>query len=206
MRCWLMTAAGALGALLSVGTAAAQVRSVTDELRVNVHVSAVRLDDPDGGDAVGFGGSLGYSASRWFMPFLTIELANMNDGENDFRLRHLDAGVRSLVRGPEARLVPFLLGALTWRRAAYEDRFFMGEVTDVTISGVGFTVGAGTLYYLRPRVAVELSGKWTGGEMETITVEGLPFREDTHTISGASMRLNLGVSVFPTGRTLPGER
>ncbi|HSJ09138.1 MAG TPA: outer membrane beta-barrel protein [Longimicrobiales bacterium] len=206
MRRWLKTAV-CVGCAMAAGMpAAAQVRSVTDELRLNIHASAVRLDDEDGGESVGFGGSLGYSASRWFMPFLTVTFADMNDGENDFRLRHLDAGVRSHVRGSNARLVPFVLVALTWRAATYEDRFFMGEVTDVKIAGNGISLGGGALYYLRPRVAVEVSGKWTGGEMDDITVDGLHFKADEHTISGSSMRLLLGVSLFPTGRTLEGER
>lgn len=207
MRRWLMVAAGStLASLLTGSSVQAQVRSVAEELRINLHASAARLDDEDGDDSVGFGGSLGYAASRWFMPFLTVDIASMNDGENDFSMRHLDAGVRMHVRGSEAQLVPFVLAALTWRYASYEDRFFLGEVSDVQISGIGLTLGGGALYYLRPRVALELSGKWTGGEMETITVDGLHFNVDGHTISGPSMRLNLGMSVFPTGRTQPGER
>jgi hypothetical protein len=206
MRRWLKTAV-CVGCSMTVGTpAAAQVRSVTDELRLNIHASAVRLDDEDGGESVGYGGSLGYSASRWFMPFLTVNFASMNDGENDFRLRHLDAGVRSHVRGADARLVPFVLAALTWRAATYEDRFFQGEVANVKIAGNGITLGGGALYYLRPRIAVEASGKWTGGEMDGITVDGLHFTADEYTISGSSLRLHLGISVFPTGRTLEGER
>lgn len=206
MRHWLMVAAGTIGSLFTANGLSAQVHSVTEELRLNVHVSAVRLDDEDGDETVGFGGSLGYAASRWFMPFITLDLASMDDGENEFGMRHLDAGVRMHVRGSEARLVPFVLAALTWRAASYEQRFFMGEVADVRISGEGLTLGGGALYYLRPRVALELSGKWTGGDMETITVDGLHFSVDEHTISGSSMRINFGLSVFPTGRTRPGER
>ena len=207
MKRWLMVAATGTLATLSDGSAAsAQVRSIAEELRINVHASAARLDDDAGDDAPGIGGSLGYAASRWFMPFITLDIASMENGGEEFRMRHLGAGVRVHVRGADARLVPFVLAALTWRSASYEDRFFLGEVNDVRISGEGITLGAGALYYLRPRFALELSGKWTGGDMSSITVEGFPFRRDEYWISGSSMRVNFGLSVFPTGPAREGER
>jgi len=214
MTRWLMPAAAMMAAsLLTAGPAGAQVRSVAEELRVNAHAHVISLGGADGGDAVGYGGSLGYGGSRWFMPFLTLDLADIEydeagpagDERGTFRMRHLDAGVRVHVRGIEARLVPFAVLALTWRAAYYEERFFMGEVANVKISGIGPTFGAGVLYYIRPRFALEVSGKWTGSDMETITVDGLHFNNDEHTMSGSSQRLNVGLSLFPTGRT-PGGR
>ncbi|CAN5871865.1 hypothetical protein BH23GEM9_BH23GEM9_28830 [soil metagenome] len=179
-------------------TAHAQTLSVAEELRVNVHVGGAMLrGDRSGQRGVGPGASMSYGNTRWFTVFATYDEVPLHDDEYDYRLRHIDAGARSYLRGYHATLVPFVLGGMTWRSANYGQRLFLGDTMDVTIHGTGFTLGAGLLYYVAPRLAMEGSAKWTGGSMDRVTADNVHFRREESTIRGATLRLNAGVSWFP---------
>lgn len=190
-HCAILCLAGALGTATPL---LAQSRSVAEELRLNVHAGAVRQGS-DTGIAPGL--SVGYGSSRWFVPFITLHRARIGAADGEFRLRHLDAGVRVHVRGPHARLVPFALGGVSWRSAAYDDRLFLGDSIAVKITGQGPVLGAGMLYYLQPRLALETSGKWSGGSMDQATTSSGHFAAGEHALHDAALRLNIGLSWFP---------
>jgi hypothetical protein len=168
--------------------------SIAEELRVNLHGGVLAQG---GSTAAGPGFSIGYGTSRWFVPFITWDRVTLGDADGDFKQRHLDAGVRVHVRGGEARWVPVVVAAWTWRAASWDDRFFLGDTLDVKIAGTGPTLGAGVLYYVIPRVAVEATVKWTGGSMEQVTTTAGHFNAGDAAIEDDAVRINVGVSWFP---------
>jgi hypothetical protein len=190
----LVTAAG-------TGPAAGQIRSVSDGLRINVHGSAVHMSGEAG---VRPGYSASYGNSRWFAVFMTVDRhGGMHDGAFAYRLQHVDVGVRTHLRGSDAGLVPFALVAYTWRGAKYGRIAFLGETMDVRRHGTGPSLGGGALYYLAPRLAVEAAGKVSLGALSHVTANGVTFRAEDRPVSGASFRLNAGLSWFPD---IPGPR
>ncbi|HEX2165627.1 MAG TPA: hypothetical protein VHG09_00195 [Longimicrobiales bacterium] len=191
---YVLLAAGLLFALTG-SRAHAQVRSIASGLRLNVHAGAAQLGSgSDGARGIGPGASLAYGNSRWFTGFVTWDRVPMSDGELEFDLRHLDAGVRVWLRGADASLVPFVLGSYTWRRADYGEIPFLGEPMTVEVHGGGLTFGAGAAYYLSPRLALEGSVKRTGGAMDHVDANGLTIRPDEMGIRDESWRLNVGLS------------
>lgn len=186
---WLATAAAV------ATTAHAQTLSTADGLRVNVHAGAVVLsgDDAEAG-TVRPGVSVAYGNSRLFSVFITCHRIPATDGDDDFRLRHIDAGVRMHMRDESARVVPFLIAAYTWRHADYGVIHFMGDTQHVAVSGAGLTFGAGTAYYMAPRWAIEGSVKRTGAALDRVTASNYTFRDEASTIRAASWRVNIGIS------------
>jgi hypothetical protein len=189
---------GATLTLMATALADAQtpVRSVSSGLRLNVHAGSVLLDSDDAREySVRPGVSASYGNSRLFVVFMTWNSAPMNDGRHDFVLRHLDAGVRVHVRGPGAALVPFLIGAYTWRSADYGEIQFMGDLGDVKAHGTGVTAGIGGAYYVTRRLAVEMSLKRSGARLDRVDVNGFTVRNEQEVIAEAtSWRLNAGLS------------
>jgi hypothetical protein len=178
--------------LASSGAAAAQARSLTEGLRLNLHAGAAVL----GGDAWSIrpGVSASYGNSRWFHVFVTYDRVPMRGAGLDFELRHLDVGTRVHVRGPGATLVPFGLVAYTWRETDYGRIPFNNDTLDVNVHGGGLSFGGGAAYHVRRRLALEGSLTWSGADMEQVTADGYVFRQDDAAIRDASWRLNVGVS------------
>lgn len=198
-RAILGTAAATAGWIIAAAwlpvTVGAQTRSIADGLRVNVHGSATHLSGGDaGGAGVRPGLSLAYGNSRFFVAFMTYGRVPADDGELDFQLRHLDAGVRVHLRGPQAALVPFILGAYTWRNADYGEIVFLGDTQTVQVGGAGPTFGAGVSYHVAPRWAVETSVKRTGTPMDRVIANNSIFRHEAAAIRDVSWRLNVGIS------------
>jgi hypothetical protein len=191
----LMVAVGVVGAFLAAPRAQAQVRSLADGLRLNVHAGAARLGDT-GADGVGVrpGLSASYGNSRLFSVFMTYDRVPMHDGAFDFDLKHIDLGARVHLRGPRASLVPFVFGAYTWRSANYGDRPLLGITQNVKVYGGGVTLGAGTAYYLSRRLALELVIMRSGGTMGRVVADGNIFTHEESIIRDASIRVNVGVS------------
>ena len=177
-----------------VTPASAQMRSVTEGMRINVHAGFAHLGGDHRASGVRPGVSLSYGNSRWFAGFITYDRAPMSNDSLAFDLRHIDAGARVLLRDPDTRLIPFVEAAYTWRTADYGVIPFLGDTMDVTVHGGGLTIGAGAAWYLSPRLALEASAARTGGAMDRVTADGLVFRRDEWAIPDASVRLNIGLS------------
>lgn len=180
--------------LLAAAPVRAQVRSVSDGLRVNVHAGLAHLGGDHGGSGVRPGISVSYGNSRWFAGFVTYDRAPISDDSLTFHLRHIDAGARVHLLGADSRLVPFVLAAYTWRTADYGIIPFLGDTLDVKVHGSGLTLGGGAAWHLSPRLALEVSLERTGGAMDRVTADGLTFRREESAIPNASVRLNVGVS------------
>jgi hypothetical protein len=184
----------ALALLAAPVTVRAQAASVAEELRLNLHGGALNQGSST---VVGPGFSIGYGSSRWFVAFLTYHRATLPSDDGDFAQRHLDAGIRAHLRGSHARLVPVVIGAWTWRSANWDGRFFLGDTMDVKIAGSGPTLGAGALYYVIPRVAVEAAAHWTGGTMDQVTTNMGHFDAGEAGIEDDALRFEIGVTWFP---------
>ena len=165
---------------------------MSDGLRLNVHAGAAVLD----GDAAGIrpGLSVAYGNSRFFSTFLTWRRAPLSEGGLDYDLRHIDAGVRTHLRGREAALVPFVLLAYTWRSADYGEIVYLGDLQTVTVHGGGLTFGAGASYYVRRRFALEASVRRSGGAMDRVTAAGLIIRNEESIVRAATYRGAVGLS------------
>lgn len=171
--------------------AAAQARSVSEGLRLNVHAGAAVLGDAWGARP---GASVSYGNSRWFHVFLTYDRVPMRRDGADFDLRHLDVGVRMHARGSAAALVPFGQVAYTWREADYGPIPFNNDTLDVNVHGAGLSFGGGAAYHVRPRLALEAAVTWSGAAMTQVTADGYVFRQEGAAIRDGSWRLNVGVS------------
>lgn len=191
----VLVAAGVVGVFLAVPRAQAQTRSLADGLRLNVHAGAARLGN-GGADGIGVrpGVSASYGNSRLFSMFMTYDRVPMSDGTFDFDLKHIDVGARVHLRGGRASLIPFVLGAYTWRSATYGDRLFLGETQYVKVHGGGLTLGGGASLYLTPRLALEASIKRSGETMGRVDADGNTFRHEESVIRSASIRVNAGLS------------
>lgn len=173
-------------------------RSVSSGLRLNVHAGSILLDSDNGREhSVHPGLSAAYGNSRLFSVFMTWDRAPLNDGANEFTLRHIDVGFRVQLRGADAALVPFLIGAYTWRSADYGEIQYMGDLGEVKAHGAGFTAGVGGAYYVSQRLAVEASLKRSGARLDRVDVNGLTIRNVEGVIREATTwRLNLGLSFW----------
>lgn len=166
---------------------------MSDGLRINVHAGTAYLGDR-GRSGIRPGASVSYGNSRWFAAFVGYDRAPLRKDSLAFDLRHIDAGARVHLRGPDTRLVPFVHAAYTWRAADYGVVPFLGDTLDVKVHGAGVTLGGGAAWYVSPRLALEASLERTGGALDRVTADGLTFRREASTIPDASVRLNVGVS------------
>lgn len=200
-----MAAAGFAGLMLlaASGTVAAQARAAAGALRLNAHAGAATFARDGRGGAVGPGAGLsaGYGFSDRITAAVTVDRALMDDGEDEFTLQHVDAGLRVHLSGGGTGLVPYVGGGLTWRSVRLEDHEFLGDTFDVRIAGTGPTIGAGVLWFVSGSIALEAGATWTGGRMEQVTVEGLHVSQEDYIMTNASGRVAVGVSWFARRRS-----
>ncbi|MEW5915372.1 MAG: outer membrane beta-barrel protein [Gemmatimonadota bacterium] len=185
-------------------------------------VSAGRVDAQTGGGAKGFflgaalngstltinegdleddsesGGGLmiqlGFGFSPQFSIFLEGSAAAMQSDGESWVFSHGDLGIRYHFFSPGRKFVPFIDGAFTGWSGLQDDAQFGAETGELEITGSGFTLGGGFLYYFTPRMALNTQLKYTAGEFnkvrfDNVTVEG--FDADA-----SSARLNIGLTWF----------
>jgi hypothetical protein len=147
------------------------------------------------------GGGLVLHAGFGFTPQLALFLegtaaAMQSDGEGSWMLSHGDLGLRyHFTTG--GSFLPFVEGAFTIWSGLDDDADFGGEPGELEISGQGFTLGGGFLYFFTRRIGLLGNVKFTKGEFnkvrfENVSVEGFD-------IDATSARLNVGVTWFLGG-------
>jgi hypothetical protein len=162
--------------------------------------SALTADDLDS-DTENGGGlqlSLGWGFTPKLALFLDGSAASMDSDGESWILTHGDLGLRYHFAGANRSFVPFIEGALTGWVGSQDDVDFGNGTGDLEISGGGFTLGGGFLYFFSPRVALNAGLKWTNGEFnkvkfDNVSVEGLD-------IDATSARLNVGLTFFLGGQ------
>lgn len=162
--------------------------------------SALTADDLDSDTENG--GGLQLSVGWGFTPKLALFLdgsaASMGSDGDSWILTHGDLGLRYHFASAGKSFVPFVEGALTGLVGSQEDIDFGNGTGDLEISGGGFSLGGGFLYFFSPRVALNTGLKWTKGEFnkvkfDNVSVEGLD-------IDATSARLNVGLTFFLGGQ------
>jgi hypothetical protein len=162
--------------------------------------SALTADDLDS-DTENGGGlqlQLGWGFSPKLAIFLDGSAASMDADGESWILSHGDLGLRYHFAGPGKSFVPFVEGAFTGWVGSQDDVDFGNGTGDLEISGAGFTLGGGFLYFFNSRVALNTGVKWTKGEFDkvkfqNVSVEGLD-------IDATSARLNIGLTFFLGGQ------
>lgn len=160
--------------------------------------SSLEADDLDS-DRESGGGLLlhgGFGFNPNLALFLDVNAAQMeNDANETWYLSHADFGLRYHFAGGGRRFVPYLEGAVTaWMGSQDNADIGTGTQEDLEISGTGYTLGGGILYFFSSRLALLGGLKWTKGEFNevkfgNVTVEGFD-------IDATSTRLNIGLTWF----------
>jgi len=185
--------------------ATAQVRSGTSGVFIGAALngSAIKADDLDS-DTENGGGltlQLGYGFTPKFALFFEGAGAAM-DSEGPWTLAHFDFGARYHFANSSRALVPFLEAAFSGRAGRGDDAVFYDENGNpqtgrMEITGGGFTVGGGLLYFFNPKLALNTQLKLTTGEFTTVKFRNVSI--DGFEIDATSTRFNIGISWFPVG-------
>lgn len=159
-------------------------------------IKVENLDQDDTGPGLHLGAGYGFSSR--FALFIDAAGASIKGQDDDYVLSHVDVGLRFHFANSNRAFIPYLEGAFTGRAAALDDQNVDGnDDVDVEISGGGFSLGGGILYFFNPKWAFNAHVKWTTGEFSTVRVENV-------TVSGfeldaTSARVGIGLSWFPQG-------
>ncbi len=192
-RSHLVLCLGLLAALVSApAPAAAQADAVRSDpsgfhLGAFLNGSALTIEDED--DTESGGGlslELGYGFNRTFSLYAkgtgaAVEYADFDD---TYQLGHFDLGARVNLGGPQRSVLGFLVGGISGRAAVLD----LGE--DLTLTGLGPTLGGGVSVFLNPSFALEGGLLFTFGEFTEAEYSG--FTEDVE-IGATSARLDLGI-------------
>lgn len=157
--------------------------------------SAIRADDistetESGG---GFHLRLGYGVSRSVTLLFGVAGASMNEGE--YSLGQADLGARLYFPGSSS-WVPFVEGAFTGRALTMDASVF-GGTSDLDVTGVGFTGGAGIDYYVSQAVSLGLGLAYTFGDFTEASMGGETYDLGSDAFSAQTTRFNLGVTWWP---------
>jgi len=191
----------ALAAGVAATPAAAQ-RSTTRGWNIGAHLQGASLtvedDDPSGGG--GLGVRVGYGFNRNFTGYIeadgiTFDVENP-ELEGEWRMGHVDLGVRYNFANSLRRWIPFLEGAIGGRAVTVKDATSDGEdVGEVKFSGGALSLGGGISYFTSEKFAIETLVKFTGGTFEQIDVGNVSVRDLD--VEASSFRFKLGVSWWP---------
>jgi hypothetical protein len=185
---------------------AAGSRSATQRFFAGLALNATQLDaprlNPEAENGVGATILAGYAFSDRVSAIGGLTASNMNGNDGSYSLLHLDIGARYHFANPAKPLVPFIDVTMARRSATRTDIILTdGDTTyggQLKMSGVGFTVGGGFNYFVRPKVAVSVGMNWADGEFTDLAFGGTETPE-LHA-SGATRRFNIGlVWFFPRG-------
>ncbi|MEM8556231.1 MAG: outer membrane beta-barrel protein [Bacteroidota bacterium] len=163
-------------------------------LRSGGHGIAFNDAGDDSGGSIGL--RVGYGLSRRVTLYLGFEGGSLGgesrlpgmEAIDDSGLAYLELGGRYHFR-PGHRFVPYADAAL----------FVMGAGADlpgddVTYAGAGLSAGAGALYFVTPRVALEGGATFSGGRLFERELDG---RDDDIEIGMAGVRMHVGVTFYP---------
>lgn len=144
--------------------------------------------DSDAESGPGAGLALGWGVSRTITLFARGSGANISmvDFSDTYTLAHFDLGARFNLRGPEARVLPYLTAAVSGRSAGLD---IAGDL--FTITGVGPSFGGGLAVFMSPSAALDLGVLWTAGSFTEAEYRGM---KETVDLSATSARVSVGVS------------
>lgn len=164
--------------------------------------SAIKLDEfnDNGGDETDSGGGLAIFGGWGFTPQLALYIegsaARIDSDGDSWTLSHGDLGLRYHFTGATRKFVPFIQGAFTARKGSLDDVQFDDEDdVDVELTGTGFSLGGGFLYFLNQSVGLNADLKWTTGEFDKVKVGNISV--DGLDIDATTSRINLGLTWFP---------
>lgn len=190
-------------ASVAAAPAAAQ-KSTTRGFNIAGHLQGGSLnvedDDEDPAGGGGLGVRVGYGFNRRFMGYLEIDGIQFDvenpDLEGDWRMGHVDLGVRYHFANSLRRWVPFVDAALGARAVSVDDARSDGEnLGTVTFSGGAFSLGGGVAFFTSEKFALETLLKFTGGTFEQVDVGDVSLRNLD--IEASSFRFKVGVSWWP---------
>jgi len=210
LRCRLLTTALAATALLSFPLRAQQylsldsTRSITSGNFLGLALDITNLSGAatngrtySGG---GLNGELSYGFTPEFAAFIDGSVAGVRRNDTGFGYAtHVDVDLRDHFADPARRLIPFAELAFTQRALLFLNVLENESQTDIeagagTLSGAAITIGAGTLYFFRPRWALRGAARFTTGTIEITRAEA--GGETAVALNAQSVRLNLGVTWF----------
>lgn len=160
------------------------------------------IDSDELSDGTDSGGGLTLQLGFGFNPSLAIFLegaaASIDADGESWILSHGDLGLRYHFVGAARKFVPFVEGSAGTRMGTLEDATLGGQQGDLEISGPGFTLGGGFLYFFNQGLGLNTSLKWTTGEFTTVKFRNVSvsgFEYDATTT-----RLSVGLTWFPGKR------
>jgi hypothetical protein len=174
-------------------------------LAFELNGSSITLEDDDEQSESGGGATLrlGYGFTRVVSMFAELAGAAISANGQNWTLAHADLGVRVHLGSAAGALRPYVEGAFTARSGMRDDfEFDPGtgppQRGEFEISGGGFTVGGGLLYFFGPNVALSTGLKWTTGEFSTVRFNNVSV--SGFEIDATSVRFNVGLSWFPMSK------
>lgn len=140
----------------------------------------------------GVGLTAAYGFTNAISAFLTLDGSSVSSddaGDDDSgTLAHADLGVRFHIRAQE-KLFPYAQVALSGIAISGDD-----DGSEITFSGGGFTLGGGVHYFLSPRLALDGTLAYTGGQYTTVEVDGEEF--DDFEFDARSLHIRAGIQYF----------
>jgi hypothetical protein len=204
MRRALLAVSVAFGGMLLPFDMAAAQESTTRGFNVGLHLSGQSLDVEGDNENRGAGGAgliLGYGFNRTIQLFLQLD-AGQFDVENaavegDWTMGHADLGVRFHFANSLRSWVPYLQAALSGRAVSVEGGVInqTTQADEITLSGGGFSLGGGIMFYFSEQWAADLQLIGSGGSFTEITADNVTVSDLD--IDATSGRLNIGVSWWP---------
>lgn len=132
--------------------------------------------------------------------FSNVDVRNQPATEGDWTISQFDVGLRYYFRRPQSTVVPYVLGAATYRDVKVENiQIVSPTATDVLDTrGPGFVGGAGVNLHVTPSVAFDFALLVGWGQLTEAEVDGQTV-PNYESVSIQSSRFNLGLSWWPTG-------
>ena len=173
-------------------------RSHTEGLFFNAHLNAqgISVEDEDGEGGLGGGLKVGYGFTPLFTLYGGVDVASMDVEtaldpaitQDSYTLAHVDIGGQLNFRvGPNAT-VPYLDGSLTGFAAVYSTD------PDISLSGIGGSVGGGIKYFFSPQFAFDGGLHFTIGQYDELEVGSTTTDVD---LSVVTARINVGLAWYP---------
>lgn len=161
-------------------------------------LNGTAIDSDELADGSDSGGGLSLQLGWGFTPALALFLegtaASINAEGDSWMLSHGELGLRYHFVGGARKFVPYVEGAAGSRIGTLENTTVGTQQGDLEISGPGFTLGGGFLYFFNKGLGLNTSLKWTSGEFTTVKFRNVSvsgFEYDATTT-----RLSVGLTWF----------
>ncbi|MBT8488371.1 MAG: outer membrane beta-barrel protein [Gemmatimonadetes bacterium] len=195
--------ATAVAGLVALPGALQAQESTTRGFMLGAHLSGASLaiESEDRNGAGGGGLTVGYGLNRNITLLVQLDGAQFDEQstgtvEGDWRMGHVDFGVRYSFANSLRRWVPYLQGAFGYRSVSVQDPVVdNAQREEVEISGGGLTLGGGVDIYFAQTFALDIQLLWTGGEFSTLRVDNVS--ATGFDVDATSARFNLGVAWWP---------